>query len=291
MGKRSKDKRDIYYRLAKSDGWRARSAYKLIQIDEKFKILEEVRRVVDLCAAPGSWSQVLSKRLRADDPNTDTKIVAVDLMIMAPIDGVTCICGDITKGETAKEIVNQFDGSLADLVVCDGAPDVSHKSDFDEYVQSYLVLSALNISTLILKPGGTFLAKIFRGKDVNRVYAKLKQFFTEVMCVKPKCCRNSSIEAYVLCKNYSPPVNYEPTTQALLPLKETSDFLTLSQSTNAIVPFICCGEESPYDADMCYPVELDAEGKHVPLPPVQEPISPPYAKYLMMKRNNELPKY
>ncbi|XP_046989750.1 putative tRNA (cytidine(32)/guanosine(34)-2'-O)-methyltransferase isoform X2 [Schistocerca americana] len=221
MGKRSKDKRDIYYRLAKSDGWRARSAYKLIQIDEKFKILDEVRRVVDLCAAPGSWSQVLSKRLRADDPNTDTKIVAVDLMIMAPIDGVTCICGDITKGETAKEIVNQFDGSLADLVVCDGAPD----------------------------------------------------------------------EAYVLCKNYSPPVNYEPTMQALLPLKETSDFLTLSQSTNAIVPFICCGEESPYDADMCYPVELDAEGKHVPLPPVQEPISPPYAKYLMMKRNNELPKY
>jgi tRNA (cytidine32/guanosine34-2'-O)-methyltransferase len=84
MGKTSKDKRDIYYRLAKEQGWRARSAFKLLQIDERFEIFKDVTRVVDLCAAPGSWSQVLSKKLES---NKDSKIVAVDLQPMAPING------------------------------------------------------------------------------------------------------------------------------------------------------------------------------------------------------------
>jgi tRNA (cytidine32/guanosine34-2'-O)-methyltransferase len=124
MGKSSKDKRDIYYRLAKENGWRARSAYKLLQLDEQFDLFEGVERAVDLCAAPGSWSQVLSEKLHCETAEgPEVKLVAVDLQTMAPLKGVHQIQGDITKLETAKEIIGYFEGSKADLVVCDGAPD------------------------------------------------------------------------------------------------------------------------------------------------------------------------
>jgi len=131
MGRQSKDKRDIYYRFAKEQGWRARSAFKLLHIDERFDIFNGVTRCVDLCAAPGSWSQVLAKRL-----DEGSKIVSVDLQPMAPIEGVTCLQGDITSVATAEAIIAQFDGSRADLIVCDGAPDVTGLHDLDEFVQS-----------------------------------------------------------------------------------------------------------------------------------------------------------
>eukprot|EP01087_Luapelamoeba_hula_P005938 TRINITY_DN1600_c0_g1_i2.p2 TRINITY_DN1600_c0_g1~~TRINITY_DN1600_c0_g1_i2.p2 ORF type:complete len:137 (+),score=32.95 TRINITY_DN1600_c0_g1_i2:78-488(+) len=129
MGKTSKDKRDIYYRKAKEEGWRARSAFKLLQLEEEFHIFQGVERAVDLCAAPGSWSQVLSKQLyksaseRGEEKKDPIKLVAVDLQEMAPLEGVIQIKGDITKLETVQQIVGHFDGKLADLVVCDGAPD------------------------------------------------------------------------------------------------------------------------------------------------------------------------
>ncbi|KAA1118153.1 hypothetical protein PGT21_032469 [Puccinia graminis f. sp. tritici] len=129
MGKCSKDKRDIYYRLGKSEGYRARSAYKLIHLDEQYGLFnnpsQAVDRVIDLCAAPGSWSQVLVKKLNETRSAEEepAKIVAVDLQPMAPIDGVVQIVGDITKLETATSILSHFEGQKADLVVCDGAPD------------------------------------------------------------------------------------------------------------------------------------------------------------------------
>ncbi|CAH1759328.1 4312_t:CDS:2 [Entrophospora sp. SA101] len=142
MGKSSKDKRDIYYRLAKEQGWRARSAFKLLQIDEEFNIFEGVQRAVDLCAAPGSWSQ-------------------------APLEGVIQIQGDITKASTAEQIISYFEGELADLVSFTLPflhiwEKVTGLHDMDEYIQAQLLLSALNITTNILRPGGTFVAKIFR---------------------------------------------------------------------------------------------------------------------------------
>ncbi|KAF4702520.1 putative tRNA (cytidine(32)/guanosine(34)-2'-O)-methyltransferase, partial [Perkinsus olseni] len=183
MGRLSKDKRDIYYRLAKEEGYRARSAYKLLQVDEQFHILgDDLERVVDLCAAPGSWSQVLSKKLCENLKGSEKKkkkplIVSVDLQEMAPIPDVTCIQGDITSEKTVKEVLDCFGGQLSDLVVCDGAPDVTGMHDMDEYVQFQLLLAALNITTLLLKPGGSFVAKVFRGENVDLLYAK--------MCVSP----------------------------------------------------------------------------------------------------------
>jgi len=162
MGRKSKDKRDIYYRKAKELGYRARSAFKLLQLDEEFGLFAGVTRAVDLCAAPGSWSQVLSRRLRQE--NSAAKIVSVDLQEIAPLHGVITIQGDITSEETVRQILGHFDDVKADLVVCDGAPDVTGLHDMDEYVQAQLILAAVNISTFLLREGGTFVAKIFRGR-------------------------------------------------------------------------------------------------------------------------------
>merc|ERR1719288_236721 len=130
---------------------------------------------------------------------------------MAPLPGVITLQGDITKIETAKKIVGFFEGENADLVVCDGAPDVTGLHDIDEYIQAQLLLAALNITTHVLKQGGTFVAKIFRGKDVSLLYSQLRLFFPMVTIAKPRSSRNSSIEAFVVCQGYSPPPGYIPT--------------------------------------------------------------------------------
>lgn len=181
--------------------------------------------------------------------HTPAKIVAVDLQEMAPIDGVVLIqgwwhrCrsqaaadvwwhlslvlpGDITSQATAERIISYFEGERADIVICDGAPDVTGLHDIDEcvvvylpretpashryspvhpdvhrrYVQAQLLLAALNITTHVLRPSGSFVAKIFRGKDTSLLYSQLRVFFDRVTISKPKSSRNSSIEAFVVCQ-------------------------------------------------------------------------------------------
>ncbi|KAJ3139863.1 putative tRNA (cytidine(32)/guanosine(34)-2'-O)-methyltransferase [Geranomyces variabilis] len=289
MGRASKDKRDIYYRAAKEEGWRARSAFKLLQIDEEFDIFTGVTRCVDLCAAPGSWSQVLSKKMKSDDPNDPVKIVAVDLQAMAPLPGVIQLQGDITKSSTAEQIISHFEGRLADLVVCDGAPDVTGLHDMDEYIQAQLLLAALNITTNVLRPGGTFIAKIFRGKDISLLYAQMKLFFPTVTCSKPRSSRNSSIEAFIVGQNYTPPAGYVPT--MLNPLLDFSygQGNELVGVNRVVVPFVACGDLSGFDSDQTYPLGNEKGGEYNVLEPVQAPIRPPYQTYLDMKKRKELP--
>ncbi|XP_069634105.1 tRNA (cytidine(32)/guanosine(34)-2'-O)-methyltransferase isoform X1 [Haliaeetus albicilla] len=288
MGRSSKDKRDIYYRLAKEEGWRARSAFKLLQLDQRFQLFQGVRRAVDLCAAPGSWSQVLSRKLRGS-PGSPVQVVAVDLQAMAPLPGVLQIQGDITKVSTAQEIQRHFEGHPADLVVCDGAPDVTGLHDLDEYIQAQLLLAALNITTHVLKKGGTFVAKIFRGKDVTLLYAQLRLFFPDVTCAKPRSSRNSSIEAFVVCRGYSPPEGYVPTMDN--PLLDPDAGLALSQlsgPSRVIVPFVACGDLSAYDPDRTYPLQLDPEKPYSYVPPPAPPIAPPYAQACFLRRHHQL---
>ena len=163
-----------------------------------------MRRVVDLCAAPGSWSQVVSRKLFTGDAARDAgkKAVAIDLQQMAPIDNVVTLQGDITSMATVKEVLSHFEGQLVDLVICDGAPDVTGMHDLDEFVQAQLILAALNITTHLLRPGGAFVAKIFRGKDITLLYSQLDCFFEHVTSAKPRSSRNSSIEAFVVCQGY-----------------------------------------------------------------------------------------
>lgn len=279
MGKSSKDKRDIYYRMAKEQGWRARSAFKLMQIDEQFNIFDGVTRVVDLCAAPGSWSQVLSKTLYADKSEAekkDVKIVAVDLQSMAPLPGVVQLKGDITKESTANEILSQFGKQLVDLVVFDGAPDVTGLHDLDEYIQAQLLLAAMNITTYLLKPGGTFVGKIFRGKDVTILIAQLEIFFRDVTIAKPCSSRNSSIESFVVCCNFQLPDGYSPTMANPLMTNDTTPWNEMDVHP-VITPFVACGSLSGFDADKTYPLEIDGL-EYVQRDPVQGPISPPYEK-------------
>lgn len=224
---------------------------------------------MDLCAAPGSWSQVLAKRLSdnrklsksINKKNTDVKIVSVDIQTMAPIEGVTIIQGDITSHETADKVIKQFQGCKAQLVVCDGAPDVTGQHDIDEYIQAQLLLAALNITTFIIEQGGTFVAKIFRGKDISLMIAQFRIFFEQVQVIKPKSSRTSSIEAFVVCKNFQLPHNHKPQMFDLLTSLEASkttsyndtcnDITTRinekldtisSDLTTTLVPFLICGD-------------------------------------------------
>ncbi len=247
--------------------------------DEEYNIFEGVTKCVDLCAAPGSWSQVLSKKLR---DNAGSKIVSVDLQPMAPIPGVIEIQGDITKKSTAEEIIGHFSGEHVDLVVCDGAPDVTGLHDLDEYIQSRLLLAAFNITSHILKPGGTFIAKIFRGRDIDLLFAQMEVFFEQVTCCKPRSSRNSSIESFIVCQNYRPPEGYIPIMINPFEGESFEEAAQLSETNRRIVPFLCCGDLNAYDSDRTYPA---TDSKMAPL---QRPIDAPYRRYLEMKRSNAI---
>lgn len=276
MGKSSKDKRDIYYRKAKEEGWRARSAFKLLQIDEQFNVFEGVTRAVDLCAAPGSWSQVLSRKLYENNQN-NVQIVAVDLQDMVPLPGVVQIKGDITKIETVDAIIKNFNDEKADLVLSDGAPDVTGMHDIDEYIQAQLILAALNITTHLLKIGGTFIAKIFRGRDTTLLYSQLKIFFKNVSLAKPRSSRNASIEAFVVCQDYCPPEDYVPTMINPMLDAHYTDDNSLQGSNRVVIPFVACGDLNGFDSDQNYNLEDTTEDYHY-LDPAISPINAPYKK-------------
>lgn len=270
MGRTSKDQRDVYYRLAKERGWRARSAFKLLQLDEEFQLLRGVARAVDLCAAPGSWSQVLSRRVGGQAPG---RVVAVDLQAMAPVPGVVQIQGDITQLSTAEEIVRHLEGGPADLVLCDGAPDVTGLRDADDYLQAQLLLAALNIAAHVLKPGGCFVAKIFRGRGATLIDSQLRVFFASVLRAKPRSSRASSTEAFAVCRGFAPPEGCLP--DLTKPLLDRADkFHRLAGPTRIIVPFVTCGDLSAYDSERSCPLDLEDGSEATYTPPTQPP-SPP----------------
>ncbi|KAK7426052.1 tRNA (uridine-2'-O-)-methyltransferase trm7 [Neonectria magnoliae] len=366
MGKSSKDKRDAYYRLAKEQGWRARSAFKLLQLDEEFDLFANVTRVVDLCAAPGSWSQVLSRVLikgekfgrtawqdkearfrqqmlgilregeQTDEtvdagvehlkPREHVKIVSIDLQPISPLAGITTLRADITHPATVPLLLSALDpdydasrvGTQAtnpvDLVLSDGAPDVTGLHDLDIYVQSQLLFAALNLALCVLKPGGKFVAKIFRGKNVDVLYAQLKIFFEKVIVAKPRSSRASSVEAFIVCINFQPPAGFRASLEEPLGVggrleemlkereaqktgTETKDAVGVSEqgvvgmevyddtpedkerNTRWIAPFIACGDLTAFDSDASYQLPED----YVSLDPVQPPIAPPYKRAIEMR--------
>lgn len=143
MSRSSADKRDIYYRLCKSEGYRARSAYKLLHLDEEFSLFRGVKTACDFCAAPGSWSQVLTRKLRPKGALgvEDVQIVSVDLQPMAPLPHVTTLHADITVPSTVDLMLSHMNGRKADLIVCDGAPEVTGVHDLDAYLHGQLLIA------------------------------------------------------------------------------------------------------------------------------------------------------
>ena len=212
----SYSKRDIFYRKAKEEGFRARSVYKLKEIHYNYNILSPTySNFVDLCAAPGSWTQMLRILTKS---NPKSKIVSVDIQDIVPIEGVTIIKGDITRQDTIEKILANFDQNKVDVIIFDGAPDVTGVIDVDMYMQVELIIFALVIVMKLLKKGGIFVAKMFKvgaGDDLEKVrrenlyavksdfyYEKVKILFDNVFYFKPTSSRASSHETYLICENF-----------------------------------------------------------------------------------------
>lgn len=167
-------------------------------------------------------AEEVAKQHRESQPRKDVKIVSIDLQPISPLEGITTLRADITHPATVPLLLSSLDpeydaksasGTQAshpvDLVLSDGAPDVTGLHDLDIYVQSQLLFAALNLALCVLKPGGKFVAKIFRGRNVDILYAQLKIFFERVIVAKPRSSRASSVEAFIVCINFRPPTGFQ----------------------------------------------------------------------------------
>jgi len=191
---------DPYVEEAKRRGYRSRAAFKLSEIDEKYHLLRPRMSVIDLGAAPGGWSQVAAQRIKV--MTGKGTVIAVDVVEMEPIWGVTALKLDLTDPDAAERIDDALNGKKADLVMSDmHAPATGHKQT-DHLRIMGLVEAALDVAEDVLAPGGTFLAKVLQGGAGKELVARLNSSFAKVRHVKPKASRTESAEIYVLAAGF-----------------------------------------------------------------------------------------
>ena len=190
----NKQRRDIYVRQSKVDGYRARSAYKLIEIDEKFKVFKGGITVVDIGAAPGSWSQYASKVVKSG------KIISIDLKAMEPIGNTLQIQGDFTDSKIKDEIIKNLQ-KKAEVVMSDMAVNTTGIKNIDAIYTGELCKEAMIFSKDIISDNGFFISKMFMGGTFNEIVAQGKSIFKEVKVFKPKSSRKDSKESFIICKN------------------------------------------------------------------------------------------
>lgn len=187
---------DPYFRKAKEEGYRARSAYKLIQIQDRFHILHRGDTVLDLGAAPGSWSQVASELV-----GDDGLVIAVDLQPIEPIEDVLAIQGDMAVPQVQETLIGAA-GDRVDVVLSDAAPNASGIRLRDHAFSIALVYAALAIVLRALKPGGSFVAKVFEGEDLPRLLVDLRTCFKRVKPFYPEATRREGYEVFVVCQGF-----------------------------------------------------------------------------------------
>lgn len=190
----NKQKRDIYVRQSKLEGYRSRAVYKLQEIQTKFKVINNGMSIVDLGAAPGSWSEFISRKFK------NIKLVAIDLKELDKIENVTHIKGDFTDEITQKKIEKNFDEKI-DLVISDMAVNTTGNKSVDSLVTGELSIEAMNFSLKILKKNGVFVSKIFMGSSFNEIVDSAKKNFKEFHVYKPPSSRKESKENFIICKN------------------------------------------------------------------------------------------
>lgn len=190
---------DEYVKRAQKDGYRARAAYKLLEIDDKDKLIKPGMTVVDLGSTPGSWSQVAVQRIKGQG-----RVIALDILEMHPIPGVEFICGDFREEDVLKQLESSLNGKAVDLVIADMAPNMSGLKDVDQAGATYLTELALDFCQHWLKPGGNFLVKVFIGSGFEEIVKQMRGQFEKVVTRKPKASRDRSSEVYLLGMHRKP---------------------------------------------------------------------------------------
>ena len=189
----NKQRRDIYVRKSKIEGYRSRAAYKLIEINEKFKLIKNGISITDLGAAPGSWSQYIAKNFK------NIKLLSIDLKQMDKIDNVRHIIGDFNDKESQNKI-KQYFSSKIDLVISDMAENTTGNKNLDVISTSELCKEAMNFAKEILKENGSFVCKIFMGSTFNEIMKESKIIFKEIKVFKPSSSRKDSKESFIICR-------------------------------------------------------------------------------------------
>ena len=190
---------DEYVRRAQQEGYRSRAIYKLIEIQQKDKLLKPGMTVIDLGAAPGGWSEYAVTKLGGKG-----RVIALDILPMEPIDGVEIIQGDFREDDMLAQLLDLIGESGADLVISDMAPNISGMEVVDIPRSYYLAELALDLARQVLKPGGGLLVKLFQGEGFDEYQKALKQSFKRVVMRKPKASRARSREIYALATGYKP---------------------------------------------------------------------------------------
>ena len=199
MVKRAELKHDRFYKAAKAEGYRSRSAFKLLQLSKKFKLIKPGDFVVDLGAAPGGWSQVALELV-----GDRGLVISVDLQPIAKITGVVGLKGDITNVEATvtaiKGVLSERGRDAVDVVISDAAPQLTGNKDLDQYRSFELSSAAFNIATALLKAKGNFATKIFQGEYYKQFYKSVKERFRDTRAYSPAATRKRSAEVYVVGK-------------------------------------------------------------------------------------------
>lgn len=190
-------KREHFYKQAKKQGYRARSAYKLLQIQKKFHLIHSGDVVVDLGAAPGGWSQVVHKLVQPDGV-----VVGVDLSLIKPYENVVFIKGDMSNDETIQLIRQSIDFQSANVVLSDMAPNISGQYSMDHARSIYLSRQALKTAEQVLCKGGCFVCKVFMGEMLQDFVSQINDSFDYVKGFSPNASRKSSSEQYIIAKSY-----------------------------------------------------------------------------------------
>jgi 23S rRNA (uridine2552-2'-O)-methyltransferase len=194
---RERQERDPFVVRARSEGWRSRAVYKLEQIDRKEKLLRPGMRVVDLGAAPGSWSQYITEKLGGR-----VRIIALDLLEMDALPSVEFIQGDFREEPALQALEAALGDVRADLVISDMAPNISGNKSVDQPRSMYLAELALDLCERSLRRGGDFVCKLFQGEGCDAFIAAAKQRFGRVRVMKPEASRPGSREVYLVARNY-----------------------------------------------------------------------------------------